>query len=135
MRSNREDEDRQAGNSVVHRLREPFGGFVSEKETYPVVDFARTVSPWERIADSIERLAEALKPKQEALVTHVPLTLSPHQVAQRIGVNVQTVMRWCRQRKMGRKKSGGHRWEISEGEVARYEKRQAMISRAEKGRR
>ena len=93
-----------------------------------MVGFVEGRNPWERIADSIDRLAEALTPRQEVALAQVQVTLTPQQVAKRVGVNVQTVMKWCRQGKMGRKEPGGHRWVISMGEVVQYEKSLALIS-------
>jgi len=73
-------------------------------------DFAEQISPWERIAASIEKLADAFTPKvvDEPVV---PKVFTPAEAAKFMRMNVQTVMEWCRTKRLTAHKVG-RRWLI-----------------------
>lgn len=80
-----------------------------------MVALNQSANPLERIADGLERLLEALVPKSPPVAIQM---LTPEEASKQMRLNVQTVMKWCRQGKMGTK--CGRKWLIDPKEVDRY---------------
>lgn len=76
----------------------------------PATEFVNEINSWERIARSIEKLAEALTPKAINEPAQ-PKWLSPAEAAKAMRVNVQTVMKWCRAGRLEASKVSG-KWLI-----------------------
>jgi len=78
----------------------------------------------ESLADTVRSIFNWLKPRLEFLLPDHTLSpprprfLTPAEAAKVMRVNPQTVMKWCRKRKMGVK--SGRKWLISQEEVDRY---------------
>jgi excisionase family DNA binding protein len=80
----------------------------------------------ESLAETVRSIFDWFKPRLEALLPdHTqridpprPRFLTPDEAAKVMRVNPQTVMKWCRQQKMGVK--AGRKWLISQEEVDRY---------------
>jgi excisionase family DNA binding protein len=80
----------------------------------------------ESLAETVRSIFDWFKPRLEALLpdhaqrndTPRPRFLTPDEAAKVMRVNPQTVMKWCRQQKMGVK--AGRKWLISQEEVDRY---------------
>jgi excisionase family DNA binding protein len=90
----------------------------SQEEEKNVIAINSENEPWTRIADGIERLIDVLKPKETPTVAPSIQVLTPDEAAERMRVNPQTVMKWCREQKMGVK--AGRKWLITPEEVDRY---------------
>ena len=86
-----------------------------KKEDSQMVALNQSADSLERIADGLERLIDVLVPKAPPTVTPM---LTPLEASKQMRLNVQTVMKWCRQRKMGVK--SGSKWLIDPEEVERY---------------
>jgi excisionase family DNA binding protein len=79
------------------RLPQEHARFPLNEGEQAVIDFNRTRDCFERIADGIERLIDVFVPKEAPQPEpRVPM-LTPQEAAKRLRVNVQTVMKWCRQ--------------------------------------
>jgi excisionase family DNA binding protein len=98
------------------RLREPDTEF-SHKEDSKMIALNQDSDPLVRIAECVERLIEAFAPKETAAAPEVRMH-TPKEAAKVMRVNPQTVMKWCRDKKMGVK--AGRKWLISPDEVDRY---------------
>jgi len=78
----------------------------------------------ESLADTVRSIFNWLKPRLEFLLPDHTLSpprprfLTPVEAANVMRVNPQTVMKWCRQRRMGVK--SGRKWLITQEEVDRY---------------
>jgi excisionase family DNA binding protein len=105
--------------TALEATRPPANGrvLVSREETLDF-DFAENINPWERIAASIEKLAAAFTPKvvDEPVV---PKVFTPAEAAKVMRVNVQTVMEWCRTKRLTAYKVG-RRWLIPVEAVNAY---------------
>ncbi len=86
-----------------------------KKEDSQMVALNQSADSLERIADGLERLIDVLVPKAPPPATPM---LTPLEASKQMRLNVQTVMKWCRQRKMGVK--SGSKWLIDQKEVDRY---------------
>ena len=86
-----------------------------KKEVSQMVALNQSANPFERIADGLERLLEVLVPKAPQPAIQM---LTPQEASKQMRLNVQTVMKWCRQGKMGTK--CGRKWLIEPTEVDRY---------------
>jgi excisionase family DNA binding protein len=71
-----------------------------------------------RIADGIDRLVDALTPKVTPEVEPTVRMLTAEEASNRMRLSPQTVMKWCRQGKLGTK--CGRTWLIDPKEVDRY---------------
>ncbi len=93
-----------------------------------MVGFVEACNPWERIAVSIERLAEALKPKAAPLpiVTPPDAVCTPAQAAEILQLNEQTIREYCRKRVFGTRLSNG-RWIIRQSELEQYLSGQRLV--------
>lgn len=89
-----------------------------QEEEKNVIAINSENEPWTRIADGIERLIDVLKPKETPTVAPSIQVLTPDEAAKKMRVNSQTVMKWCRQGKLGVK--AGRKWLITPDEVDRY---------------
>ena len=90
----------------------------SQEEEKNVIAINSEIEPWTRIADGIERLIDVLKPKEMPSIAPSIQVLTPYEAAKKMRVNSQTVMKWCRQGKLGVK--SGRKWLITPDEVDRY---------------
>jgi excisionase family DNA binding protein len=90
----------------------------SQEEERNVIAINGANDPWTRIAEGIERLIDVLNPKEPPTVSPSIQVLTPHEAAKKMRVNSQTVMKWCRQGKLGVK--AGRKWLITPDEVDRY---------------
>ena len=86
------------------------------EEDHNVIDFNGTMEPFERIADGIERLIDLLVPKEAVSPTQASPMLAPAQAAAKMRLHEQTVMRWCRERRLQASKIGG-KWLIPQESV------------------
>lgn len=101
------------GGRLLHR---PQGEhFKSSSMTEDLEMVSMEKGSLDRIVNGLERLIEALVPKAPPPVIQM---MTPLEASKRMRLHVQTVMKWCRQRKMGTK--CGSRWLISPDEVNRY---------------
>jgi excisionase family DNA binding protein len=98
------------------RLREP-GPEYSHKEDSKMIALNQQSDPLERIAECVQRLIDAFAPKETAAAPVVRMH-TPKEAAKVMRVHAQTVMKWCRDKKMGVK--AGRKWLISQEEVDRY---------------
>ncbi len=93
----------------------------------------------ESLAETVRSIFDWFKPRLEALLPdHTqriglpgPSFLTPDEAAKVMRVNPQTVMKWCRQKKMGVK--SGRKWLINQKEVDRY-LRGVLFTKGPKGR-
>ncbi len=94
--------------------------------------------PEESLAETLKSIFDWFKPRLESLLPDHTQSLSPpsprfhtpHEAAKVMRVNPQTVMKWCRQKKMGVK--AGRKWLISQDEVDRY-LRGVLLTKGPKG--
>lgn len=92
----------------------------------------------ESLAETLRSIFDWFKPRLESLLPdHTqslsppgPRFLTPHEAAKAMRVNPQTIMKWCRQKKMGVKT--GRKWLISQDEVDRY-LRGVLLTKGPKG--
>jgi excisionase family DNA binding protein len=121
-----EDVDRIIGR--VRRVNRPRGDsrrFVSKEEFLMESETLERPAE-ESLAGTLRSIFDWFKPRLESLLpdqeqrisTSGPRLLTPIEAATIMRVNPQTVMKWCRQQKMGIK--AGRRWLISQDEVDRY---------------
>ena len=104
-------------------------GFFSEeqKEDRSVIDFNGTMEPLERIADGLDRLIEVLVPKTaESSTPASPTMLAPTEAAERMRLNEQTVMKWCREGQLQASKVG-RKWLISKESVEAYIRKNEVV--------
>lgn len=93
----------------------------------------------ESLAETLRSIFDWFKPRLESLLpdrTEIisqpgPLFHTPDEAAEVMRVHPQTIMKWCRQRKMGVKT--GRKWLISHDEVERY-LRGVLLTKGPKGR-
>jgi len=111
-----ESEADAAIEEVRRRPREsrPLFGWIEEDRD--VIDFNGTMEPFERIADGIERLINLMVPKEAVSPTQAPPMLVPAQAAAKMRLHEQTVMKWCRERRLQASKIGG-KWLIPQESV------------------
>jgi len=96
-----------------------------KEEDLNVIDFARAMEPFERIAEGIDRLIEVLVPRAEDTKQTVSVMFTPAEAAKQMKLNVQTVREWCREGKLGVR--AGRKWLISPDEVKLYLRGQLLI--------
>jgi excisionase family DNA binding protein len=96
------------------------------EEDRNVIDFNGTLEPFERIADGIERLIALLMPKEAVSPTQAPPMLAPAEAAVKMRLNEQTVMRWCRERRLQASKIGG-KWLIPQESVDAFVRKCELI--------
>lgn len=96
-----------------------------KKEDFNMVDFDPTAQPFERIASCLEQLVEVLVPREVPKPPPGPQMLTVAEAAKQMRRHVQTVMKWCRQKKLGTKI--GRTWLISQDEVRQYLKGRLLI--------
>lgn len=101
-----------------HRPPKDSGGSVRSGCLSPGGATSCDDDPLSRIANGIEVLIGILKPGESAKATPAIQVLTPDEASKRMRVNPQTVMKWCRQGKIGVKQ--GRRWLITPDEVERY---------------
>ena len=131
------------GGLVVDRPRPEVDG--SLREERPMMD---TTAPMNPLADILGRLAtvaekwlENTSGSQGATQPSAdPKYLTPQEVAEILRVNVQSVLKWCRQGKLGASKHGGNKvngkggkYLIPREEVDRYLRRHQVINGKPKG--
>ena len=100
----------------VRRPRDSYPLSSDEEEDCNVIDVNGTMEPFERIADGIERLIDLLVPKEAVSPTQASPMLAPAQAAAKMRLHEQTVMRWCRERRLQASKIGG-KWLIPQESV------------------
>ena len=88
------------------------------KEDGNVISLSQPTEHLVRIADGIDRLVEALTPKVTPEVEPTVRMLTAEEASNRMRLSPQTVMKWCRQGKLGTK--CGRTWLIDPKEVDRY---------------
>lgn len=111
--------------TLAEEVRPPAEDRMLVSGEVPAMEFANEISPWERIAISIEKLAEALAPKP-AIEPALPKWVSPAEAAKVMRLNAQTVMEWCREGRLTASKVG-RKWLIPLDAVTAEVRRQQVI--------
>jgi len=119
------------------RPRDRVRRFVSQEDLFMESETLDRPSE-ESLAETLRSIFDWFKPRLESLLpdqtqsggSFGPRLLTPHEAAKKMRVNPQTVMKWCRQGKLGVK--AGRKWLISPEEVDRY-LRGVLLTKGPKG--
>jgi len=121
------------GDPEKDRPAQPGGAFVLGKENPQMI--AMPVESFDRIAEAVVLIAQVLErlgPKEEVKEEPIQRMLTPEEVSAILRLNVQTVMKWCREGRITATKCAG-KWLIRREEVERYLHRNEIINGKKRG--
>lgn len=104
------------------------GAFVLGKENPQMIAVpAESFTQFAEAVVLIAQVLERLGPKEEVKEEPIPRMLTPEEVSTILRLNVQTVLKWCREGRITATKCAG-KWLIRREEVERYLHRNEIIN-------